>query len=92
MSCECASSPFLYKPAGHVVTGNLNIIKNRHIRKLLVKGPSYREQNNVNWNKVQSILLDAVRKYKVNWARKEHVDVRLLNEWHHKINQCILVF
>ena len=47
----------------------------KSIRKLLLMGPSFREQNDINRNKIQSILLDAVRKYKQNWARREHVDV-----------------
>ena len=55
MSYDCHSSPYLYVPVGHVVTGNLRIITNKHIRKLLVKGPSYREQNGVNWSKIEAI-------------------------------------
>ena len=69
MMCECSSSPFVYGPAGHVITGNLRIIGNKHLRRLLIKGPLYREQNYVNWSKVQDLLLDAIRKYKIKWAK-----------------------
>ena len=48
-------TPLVYDPAGHVVTGNLHIVENRHIRELLVKGPSYREQNNINWCKIDAL-------------------------------------
>ena len=48
MSCKCITSPFVNTLAGHVVTGNLNIVKNKHVRKLLMKGPTYREQSNIN--------------------------------------------
>ena len=44
MSCDCATSPYMYTPAKHVVTGNFT---NKRVRKLLTKGPAYREQNNV---------------------------------------------
>ena len=44
-----------------MVMGNLCIIGNKHISRLLIKGPWYREQNYVNWNKVQDLLLDAMR-------------------------------
>ena len=37
--CSCSSSPFQYSPAGHVVTGDLNIIDNAKLRDLLSKGP-----------------------------------------------------
>ena len=66
MSCDCSSSRYV---AGHVVTGNLHIVENRHIRELLVKGPSYREQNNGI-----TIILEAVR---IQWARREHIDNRM---------------
>ena len=33
--CACSSSPFLYGPCGHVVSGDLNIICNREIRDLM---------------------------------------------------------
>ena len=47
LSCESHVSDFRYDPVGHVVTGNLGIVENRKLRKLLSKGPSYREQNNI---------------------------------------------
>ena len=50
MKCNCSSSAFKYEPLGHVVTGNLSIIKDSKLRQLIKKGPSYREQNNINWN------------------------------------------
>ena len=46
MTCNCSSSRFLYAPAGHVITGNLDIVKNTELRNLINKGPSFREQNN----------------------------------------------
>ena len=82
MSCDCSNSPYVYGPTGHVITGNLRIVDDRQLRQLLIKGPSYREQNNINWNKIKSILLDSIRAYKVQWAKREHFDVRMLNEWH----------
>ena len=33
--------------------------------------------------------MDAVRRYKVQWARKERFDARLLNEWLAKVIVCI---
>ena len=89
VSCSCNNSSYKYEPAGHVVTGNLCIIKNRHLRKLLLKGPSYREQSNINWNKVRMVILLAVEKYRVSWAKKLHVDVQVLADWEHEV--CALV-
>ena len=35
---------------GHVLTGNLNIIRYRKLRKLIQKGPSYSEKSSINWD------------------------------------------
>ena len=43
-SCDCESSAFRYDPHhGHVITGDLRIVRNRTLRRLLEKGPKYRE-------------------------------------------------
>ena len=60
---------FKYEPLGHVVTGNLSINKDSKLRQLIKKGPSYREQNNINWNVNAKICKEAVSKYKVKWAK-----------------------
>ena len=89
MSCNCSTSPYNYAPLGHIVTGNLKIIKNRKLRQLLLKGPSYREQNNINWEVNVKLCKEAVKKYKERWARKENVDTRVLTDWEHTVNSLI---
>ena len=41
--CTCASSPFIYNPTGHAITGDLNIISNTSLRNVFAKGSQYRE-------------------------------------------------
>ena len=72
-----------------MITGNLGIIENRKLRKLLTKGPSYREQNNINWETNQKILKKAIRDYKRQCAKKEKVDSRVLDEWQCKILETV---
>ena len=38
--CNCSESSFCDPAHGHVVTGNIIIIKNNKLRKLLSKGPN----------------------------------------------------
>jgi hypothetical protein len=45
----CSSSQFMYKPAGHVITGDLNTISNTSLRDVFAKGPKYREPKSINW-------------------------------------------
>ena len=64
MSCNCKNSIYIDKDIGHVLTGNFNIIKDRKLRKLIQKGPSYREQNNINWNTNLKNCIKAIKEYK----------------------------
>ena len=49
MVCSCNSSRYKYESCGHVVTGDLSIIKEVKLRNWISKGPTYREQNNIDW-------------------------------------------
>lgn len=48
--CDCHSNPFLYQPLNHVLTGNLNIIKNTTLRDIFSKGSKYRPVTEINWD------------------------------------------
>ena len=79
-SCDCKSSTFCYEPHGHIITGDLRIVKNRKLRRLLSKGPKYREENTIDWDLNKNILMTAVDDYAKNWS-KRGVPVSVLNEW-----------
>ena len=89
LQCQCSMSDFCYQPVGHVVTGDLTIIRDAKLRHLIAKGPSYREQNVIDWTVNAKICKVAVSKYKHKWSKKESVDSRALNEWEHKVHECI---
>ena len=80
-SYDCESSLFRYEPHGHVIAGDLRIVKNRNLRRLLEKGPKYREQNTVNWKLNEEILIKAVDDYSKNWSKHEGYRVSALEEW-----------
>ena len=90
MHCKCNRSSYCYEPAGHVVTGDLNIICDSTLRLLIKKGPSCREQNYVNWKVNENKLRRcAVAEFKRKWSFKERVDTKACNEWESKLNQFI---
>ena len=49
MQCSCSSSEYKYDLCGHVLTGDLSIIRDVKLRNLVRKGPVFREQNNIDW-------------------------------------------
>ena len=89
MCCNCSKSKYCYEPAGHVITGDLRIIRDAKLRSIIEKGPSFREQNYIDWNINKNLYKEAVAKYKRKWSWKERVDNRALNEWECKVNECI---
>ena len=53
-SCNCANSSFLDDHHGHIITGDLRIIQNNKLRKIISKGPNYREARTINWKKCKA--------------------------------------
>ena len=79
--CNCGDSAFIDIDIGHVLTDNLNMIRDRKLRKLIQKGHSHREQSSINWDINLKNYITAVRQYKIKWVKQEKVDTRVLNEW-----------
>jgi hypothetical protein len=47
--CTYASSPSIYNPSGHVITGDIKIINNTSLRDVFAKGLKFREPKSINW-------------------------------------------
>ena len=43
IDCGCSNSTFCDPTHGHIITGDLRIIQNQKLRKLITKGPNFRE-------------------------------------------------
>ena len=50
LSCTCVNNKYKDPQLGHVVTGDISIVKNRKLRNLLNKGLNYREPENLSKN------------------------------------------
>lgn len=84
-NCDCSSSKFCYAPAGHVITGDFNIIKDKRIRSLLKKGPKYRLPSLVDFDKCREIITEALHTFTLKWCRREHADFTALKDWYEQI-------
>ena len=81
LTCDRSNSQFLYRPSGHVITGDLNIIQHDTLRKVMSHGPNFREPQYINWNHNFKIIMDAVEEYARAWAKREKVELDTLSEW-----------
>ena len=88
-SCSCCDSEFLYAPCGHIVTGDLSIVRNQKLKDVLRKGPKYREPVSFSWHQNFNIIMDACEEYARRWAKKEDVEVDTLSEWVKSISDVL---
>ena len=70
-SCECNDSPFCDPYHKHIVTGDLRFIKNVHLRNLLYKGPKYRENERIRWDKVLESIQLGIKACQDSWSKRE---------------------
>ena len=63
------------------MTGDLNVIQNKSLRELLEKGPTYREEQKIDWKAIQNEISKGLTQ---DWAKKEKVDPVHLDEWKSK--------
>ena len=61
------NSPFSDKYHKHVVTADLRIIDNYHLRKLFTKGPKFRENKTINLEKAKSCILTGLNDCIHDW-------------------------
>ena len=59
----------------------MRIIENKRLRNLLLKGPTYRESGNVNWNKVLQAFKTGIEECQLKWAQIENKEIKSLDDW-----------
>ena len=47
--CQCSNSLFSDPHHHHIITGDLRLVENNKLRKLLTKGPNFREPRSTNF-------------------------------------------
>ena len=58
--CLCANSTFCDPNHHHIITGDLRIIENAKLRKLLIKGPNYRKPVSINYKHCTQTIENAL--------------------------------
>ena len=63
LPCSCTTSPFTNPNYGHIVTGDIRIVQNNKLRKLLCKGPKYREPVSINFSNCKTEIKNSLTKF-----------------------------
>ena len=88
-SCECEHSEFCDPHHKHIVTGDLRVVSNQKLRKLLTKGPNYREPKMLNYNSCQKEITSSLGLAVDSLAVKYSVDKNDFTSWKNKILQLV---
>ena len=68
--CSCENSPYRDLYHGHVITRELGIVENNHLRKLFRKGRKYRKPKNIDFIKAKSCILVGLEDCIKKWCSK----------------------
>ncbi len=71
----------MYPPAGHIITGNFDIISDKRLRNLLTKGPKYRLPSDIDFNACRLQIAKALQDFTSRWCRREQAEENALSEW-----------
>lgn len=89
LPCSCARSPFRDKHHGHVISGDLRIVTNNKLRKLLSKGPKFRESKNVDLDVAQTAVLEGISKFRDDWSERHKFSKEILTPWYVTIKEKV---
>ena len=84
-TCECNNSEFKDNNHGHIVTGDLRIVKDVKLRKLLSKGPNFREHRSINLNKCKIEIIKALE----NFIFRYKLSNQDINDWKNSIIKAV---
>ncbi len=87
--CDCEESIFKDQHHGHVITGDLKIIQNDKLRKLISKGPNFREKNSINFSVQRKEIEKGLNKYIESISSRKKILSKYWDEWKDKVMKCV---
>ena len=89
MSCDCADSPFKNEHFGHIITGDLNIIREPRLHKLCSFGTKFRETPPLDLSSIKKQLKSDIDNLCKKIARKFKNPISALKTWRKKFFKFI---
>ena len=83
--CHFQESEFCDPYHGHIVTGDLRLVKNKKLRKLLSKGPNYRENVTINYKKCLTAIKFALSSFIDTISTKYKINKEDFRNWYNNI-------
>ena len=87
--CDCSDSPYKDVHHGHVITGDLSLIRNERLKNLIGKGCNYREDVNINWKKAEKEVYSALSNVIEKMSSKDNVAVTMFDEFKANVKEKV---
>ena len=90
--CSCENSPlktFKDSHHNHIITGDLRIVRNNKLRKLICKGPKYRESEPISWDKAKCSIQEGVEETINTLSNKHGITKTAFTVWKNAIYNAI---
>ena len=95
LTCNCDTQEmqqFCDNHHGHVLTGDLSIVKNHELRSLMEKGAKFRESPVVTWSQIENSLHTDIDNFVDKWSCRESSGVQnadKLRKWKEKVKSLV---
>ena len=90
LPCDCQGSQYIDKDHGHILTGDLRIIQNNKLRKILCKGPKYRENKHIDFQEANDSIINGINNCITSWCNKKGIPPEYFSEWKTKVVELLL--
>ena len=80
-TCDCSNSKFYYASAGHVITGDVNVITDRRLRNLISRGSKIWLPGPIDFKSCRPHIAEAINPYCNKWCKRENTDPNALSTW-----------
>ena len=87
--CNCANSKYKDERLGHVLTGDLSIVENNNLRKLLTKGPKHREPKSINFDKARQCIVSGLQICVDKWCLGKGLPPHILSDWRNTVLKLV---
>ena len=81
MQCKCVGSEFRHPQLGHIITGDLGIVKDEGLRAICAKGTKFREVPYLNVSKMKEQIRKDIDGISKKWTAKNKVSNGKLKKW-----------
>ena len=89
-SCDCQGSEFCDPHHGHILTGDLRIITNQKLRKLVSRGPNFREAKTIHWGHCRTEISSGLDAYIAKVCAKfSDIEPQHLESWKTKLLELV---